>query len=69
MLVTLYAPVIVRRHLFCSVVNLATGPRPFVLVSFGECHTAALYVMAGRTAAVYTCLALFNVTFHTGAII
>lgn len=32
-----------RRHFFCRVVSLAAGPKPFVLVPFGECHTAAPY--------------------------
>lgn len=69
MLVTLFAPVIGHRHLFCNVVSLATGPRPLVLVSFVERHIAVLYVIAGRTTAVYTCLALFNVTSHAEATI
>lgn len=61
MLVALYAPEVDRKHLFYSVVCLTTSPRPFVLAPFGVCYTAALYVIAERISAVYTCLAVFNV--------
>ena len=65
MFVALYAPVIDLRHLFCNnVAKLATSPVRFLRGSFGKCHTGAPYVIAGRTTAVYTCLALFNVAPH-----
>ena len=38
----LNAHVIDRRHLFCSAINFATGPKPLALVSFGEYHTEAV---------------------------
>lgn len=50
------------------VINFAAGPKPLALVSFGECHTEAPYVIAGRTTAVYTCLSLLNVAPHVEAV-
>lgn len=41
------------KHLFFSVVSFAAGPRALALVSFGVCHTGALYVIAGRIISVY----------------
>ena len=64
MFVALNAPVIDLRHLFCNIANFATSPVPFLRDSFGKCHTGASYVIAGRTTAVYTCLALFSVAPH-----
>ena len=65
MLVALYAPVIDRKHLFCTA--LSTWLRVLgllVLVPFGECYTDAPYTIAGHTTAVQTCLALLNVASH-----
>lgn len=59
--VAIYAPVISRRHWFCSVIYLAAGPKYLVLVSFEESHTVSSKVAAGRTNAVYTCLAVLSV--------
>lgn len=63
LLVALYA-VIDIRHSFCSIVSVVTGSVPFLRISIGECHTEAPYVIAGRTTAEYTCLALFSVVPH-----
>lgn len=54
----LVAPLIDRRHIFCSVVSFAAVPRPLVLVSFDGFHTEVPYAIAGHTMAVDTCLAL-----------
>lgn len=67
LLVALYAPVIDLRHSFCSIVSVVTGSVPFPRMSIGECHTEAPYVIAGRTTAEYTCLALFSVAPHVEA--
>lgn len=58
-----YAPVIDLKPMFCSAVIFATGAAPLSRISFAEYHTEA-YVMAGRTTAVYTCLALLSVALH-----
>lgn len=55
------------RHLFGNGIDFAAGPRPLVLNPFGECHTGAPYVIAGRNTAVYSCLALFNVALNVEA--
>lgn len=57
--VALKAPAIVRRHLFCITESLLVDVD--FLASFGFCHTVDPYVIAGRTIAVYACLALANV--------
>lgn len=59
--VALYAPVIDRKHLFCSIASFVTGFMFLSCISFGECHIAAPHVIAGRTTAEYTRLALFSV--------
>ena len=61
------APVVDLRHLFYSVVSFPTCAMPLSRTSFGVYHTAAPYVIAGRTKAVHTCLALFNVAPHVDA--
>lgn len=62
--VALYAPVIDRRHSFCSVVNFPDPGLLFVSPLVSATHRLLMYVIARPNTAVYTCLALFNAAPH-----
>ena len=62
--VALNAPRTTRKPLFCSACSLAARPFGFLLALVGWCYASALYAIAGRTTAWYTCRALSIVAPH-----
>ena len=63
-----YMPPTILRHLFWVNASLVARPLLFAGESLVECQVLAPYVMAGRTIAVYSCLAFRKVAPHVDAV-
>ena len=57
-------PLTILRHLFWINASLVARPLLFARQLLGKCQVLALYVMAGQTIVVYSCLVFWKVAPH-----
>jgi len=61
-------PLTILRHLFWINASLVARPLLFARELLVKCQVLALYVMAGRTIVVYSCLVFRKVAPHVDAV-